>query len=175
VALAALSTTTAVLLAAGIGAVGAVLGATASGIATYKINDKLERRREQAAGKVAMRLLEHELAVAAASADPIVEDGRWSSWNFERALRTWDAYRADAAGALTDDDDWIKVTIAFYAVEVVERGFATLTVGTPLDPTGLAVIAEARRNLYAAANALRQRMGMPFIVPGPLTGVGPHL
>jgi hypothetical protein len=141
-------------------------GVLVGGLLTGAVNYALERRREHHRGKVAIRLLEIELAISAASADPIIDDGRWLTWNFGRAYRTWDEYREDAAGALSDDE-WIKLSLGFYAIDVVERGFAKLAVGTSLDPTGLAVINEARQNLYEASNALRRRLGMDEIKPGP--------
>jgi hypothetical protein len=43
--------------------------------------------------------------------------------------------------------------MGFYGIDVVERGFAKLPSGARLDPTGLKVLGEIRRNLYEGANA----------------------
>jgi hypothetical protein len=141
-------------------------GVVIGGLMTGGVNYALERRREQASARVALRLLDVELAIAAASSDSILKDGRWSSWNFERAHRAWDEYRADAARVLSTDD-WTKVSMGFYGIEIVERGPGKLFTGAGLDPTGLKLLGEVRRNLYAGANAIRQHLGMDEIRPGP--------
>jgi hypothetical protein len=61
--IAALSTTTAVLLSAGIGVLGAVLGATASGIATYKIEGQRQTFERRQGLRRERREKEVELAV----------------------------------------------------------------------------------------------------------------
>jgi hypothetical protein len=96
-------------------------GVLVGGLVTGGVNYALERRRENASARVAMRLLEAELALAGARADDVIERGRWSAWNFKRAHRTWDEYRAQAASGLSGNE-WVTVAIAFNRVEVVERG-----------------------------------------------------
>jgi hypothetical protein len=113
-----------------------------------------------------MRLPEVELAIAGSALDQVVERGRWAPWNFERGHRAWDEYRGDAALVLSTDE-WVKVSVGFYAIDAVERTFAKLATGTAMVPSGQAVIAEARRSSYDAANALRRRMGVDEIRPGP--------
>jgi hypothetical protein len=137
-------------------------------LVTGAVNYALERRREHESAKVALRLLEVELAIAAATADSVLVDGRWSRWNFARAHRAWDEYRADAARVLSIAD-WIKLTVAFYGIELVEHSMAELGPGTELVPTGLKLVGQTRRDLYAAANALRQQLGMDAIRPAPET------
>lgn len=61
--LAALSTTTAVLLSAGIGVLGAVLGATASGFATYMIDGRRQAFERRQGLRRERREKEVELAV----------------------------------------------------------------------------------------------------------------
>ena len=141
-------------------------GVVVGGLVTGSVNYVLERRREQSAAQVALRLLEVELTIAAAALDQVVEKERWSPFNFQRAHRTWNEYRADAALALSVDD-WIKVSMGFYGVDVVERGPGKLTAGVGLDPTGLRLLGETRRSLYEGANAIRRHLGMDEIRPGP--------
>ena len=143
-----------------------LVGVVVGGLVTGSVNYALERRREQASAHVALRLLDVELAIAAASADSILKDGLWSSWNFERAHRAWDEYRADTARVLSTDD-WTKVSTGFYGIDVVEHGPGKLPTGARLDPTGLKLLGEVRRNLYAGANAIRRHLGMDEIRPGP--------
>jgi hypothetical protein len=76
-------------------------GILIGGLLTGVVNYVLERRREQAVGRVAVRLLEVELAIAGSALDQVVERGRWSPWNFERGHRAWDEYRGDAALVLS--------------------------------------------------------------------------
>jgi hypothetical protein len=64
VMIAALSTTSAVLLAAAIGVIGAVLGATSSGVATYVIDDRRQKFERRQALRAELRQREGELAVA---------------------------------------------------------------------------------------------------------------
>jgi hypothetical protein len=142
-----------------------LVGVVVGGLVSGGVNYALEWRRERATARIAMRLLEVELAIAGVSADWILEDGIWTSWHFERAHRAWDQYRADAAGVLSADD-WVKVSVGFYGVDVVERGFGKLPPATRLDPSALALLAETRRSLYEGANTLRRRLGMDEIRPG---------
>jgi hypothetical protein len=140
-------------------------GVVVGGLVTGGVNYALERRLEQTAARVALRLLDVELAIAAASADRVLEGGQWSPWNFERAHGAWDEYRADAARVLSVDD-WTKVSMGFYGVDAVERGPGNLPTGATLDSTGLALLGEARRSLYEGANAIRRHLGTDEIRPG---------
>jgi hypothetical protein len=141
-------------------------GVVVGGLVTGGVNLVLEVRRERSSAQVALRLLDVELAIAGAMADSILENGRWASWNFERAHRAWDEYQADAARVLSVDE-WTKVSMGFYGVDAVERGPGKLPTGATLDPTGLPLLAETRRSLYDGANAIRRHLGMDEIRPGP--------
>jgi hypothetical protein len=141
-------------------------GVVVGGLVIGSVNFALERRRERSSAQVALRLLEVELAIAAADADSVIEKGPWSPWNFERAHRTWDEYRVDAARVLSADD-WTKVSIGFYGVDAVERGPGNLPTGATLDSTALALLGEARRSLYEGANAIRRHLGIDEIRPDP--------
>jgi hypothetical protein len=50
-------------------------GVVVGGLVTGSVNYILERRREESSARVALRLLDVELAIAAACADWILEDG----------------------------------------------------------------------------------------------------
>jgi hypothetical protein len=53
-------------------------GVLVGGLVTGGVNYALERRRERSSARIAIRLLEVELAIAAVSADWAIEDGLWS-------------------------------------------------------------------------------------------------
>jgi hypothetical protein len=139
---------------------GVVVGGLVSGGATYA----LERRREHSGARIAIRLLEVELAIAAATADWAIEDRLWTPWNFERAHGAWNDYRAEAA-RVRSTDEWAKVSVAFYGIDVVELGYAKLPTGTKLNPAQVASLALTRGSLCEGANALRRRLGIDQIRP----------
>jgi hypothetical protein len=141
---------------------GVVVGGLVTGGVTYA----LELRREGASARVALRLLEIELAIAGSVADEVLEkQSWWAAWKFERAHRAWNEYRAEAARVLSVDE-WVKVSIGFYGVDAAERAFAEVPSGTNLDPPGLKLVEEVRRSLYDGSNTLRRHMGMDEIGPG---------
>lgn len=141
-------------------------GVLIGGLLTGLVNYVLERRRETASARAALRLLEIELALAGATIDQVVESGRWWPWNFERSHRTWDEHRPEAARVLSDDE-WIKVALGFSGIDAVERTFSELEKGAEIVVSGQLVVAQARKQVYEGANALRERMGMDRIRPGP--------
>jgi hypothetical protein len=64
-------------------------GVLVGGLVTGGVNYALERRRERSSARIALRLLEVELAIAGAAVDWIIEDSLWAPWNFDRGHRAW--------------------------------------------------------------------------------------
>jgi hypothetical protein len=124
----------------------------------------LELRREHATMRVAIRLVEAELSLAAASADWRIEQEAWSPWNFESTHRVWGEYRAALAQAL-DKEEWSTVIVAIFGVDMVERRFEHKPLASKLDPEEVAALGSASKSFYDGANAARRRQGLKEIAP----------
>ena len=154
--LASTATTTGLFVLAGV-----VVGGVVTGLVTFA----LEWRRERASARVAVRLLETELSIAAASADWRLEQGSWAPWNFERAHRVWDEYRPELARVLSTDD-WYAVAVAFIGSENAERRFKDRAPGWVLGPDDRSALESVAASLAEGLNTLRRRQGLPDISRG---------
>jgi hypothetical protein len=106
-----------------------------------------------------MRLLEAELALAAASADWRLEQGAWSPWNFERAHHSWSEYQPDIARAGISSDEWYAVAGAFYAIDIIERRFSNKPFGAKLDADERKALDTAAESFNKGVNTIRARQG----------------
>jgi hypothetical protein len=98
-------------------------GVVTGGLLTGAVNYALERRRDRANARVAVRLLWAELLLAAASVDWRLEQDVWSPWSFESAHRAWNEHQAELARAVSMAD-FADVTLGFAAVGRAEATFA---------------------------------------------------
>ena len=140
---------------------GVVVGGVVTGLVTYGI----ERRRERASARVAVRVLEAELALAVASADWRLEQGAWSPWNFDRAHLAWREYGPELARVLSTDE-WYAVAVAFFSVDNAELRFSNKPPGTPLDAGERESLEAVAVGLDDGLNTLRRRQGLPDIARG---------
>jgi hypothetical protein len=139
-------------------------GVLVGGLVTGAVNYVLERRREQASARVALRLLESELTNVGNAVETAIERSFWAPWNFARTRQTWDEHRAEAARVLSNGE-WDKVRRGFRGIDVLERGFGGWKIGDEISPDGLILLREVRKTSHEGANALRQRMGVDLIPP----------
>jgi len=135
-------------------------GVIVGGLVTGAVNYAFEWRRERVSARVAMRLLEAELAIAAASADWRLEQGAWTAWNFGRAHRAWSEYRSDIARAGISSDEWYAVERGFYAIEIIESVFANKADRASLEPHEQKALNTASANINEGANTIRQLLGL---------------
>lgn len=94
------------------GLIGVVIGGTLTGVVTFV----LERRRERRAEMSALRLLELDLRDAGGKIEAVVDRGEW--WhrsNLELPTAAWRDHRYLLASRL-DHGDWQEIAEAFHAM-----------------------------------------------------------
>jgi hypothetical protein len=99
------------VLTAIFGLIGVVVGASASGFVSYV----LQRRRERASLRSAVRLLQEDLGYAHSLLDSALEDGAWWPSSFELPVETWSAQR-EIVTAYVDVTTWLEVSGAFGSI-----------------------------------------------------------
>ena len=137
-------------------------GVVVGGLVTGAVNYALERRRDRANARVAVRLLWAELLLAAASVDWRLEQDAWSPWSFESAHRAWNEHHAELARAVSMAD-FADVTVGFAAVGRAEATFAYKPVAARLDADDRQALTDASKSLHDAASALQRRQGLKEI------------
>lgn len=96
---------------------GVVVGALVTGVVNYGF----EWRRARLNTRVALRLLETELASADDALNRRINATAWWPWPVgESARRTWGEHRSELAGISLSSDDWYAIYGAFNAIEVIE-------------------------------------------------------
>lgn len=153
---------TVILTAAATTGLFVLAGVVTGGLLTGAVNYALERRRDRANARVAVRLLWAELLLAAASVDWRLEQGAWSPWDFESAHRAWNEHQSELARAVSMAD-FADVAVGFAAVGRAEATFAYKPVAARLDADDRQALHDASKSLHDAASALQRRQGLKEI------------